>query len=110
MLLTEDEIIFDGENYTKEVRTALEIKFGKELANAEIEQRKLMEAERRVSGGVRKNLPFGRIDMKVCPEVYHFWGGKLGYGCWKDKTFRKDMKRRFGDLVTIKSKSAKIGI
>ena len=110
MLSVDEEVVFDGVNYTPEVRTALEIQYCTELANAELEQKKLMEAEKRVSGGVRKNLPFGRIDMKVCPEVFHFWGGKLGYGCWKDKTFRKDMKRRFGDLVAIKSVSAKIGI
>jgi hypothetical protein len=69
-----------------------------------------MEAEKRVSGGERKNLPFGRLRMKVCPEVYHFWGGKLGYECWKDKSFLNWLEKRFGDLVTINSKSAKLAI
>ena len=43
----------------------------------EDEQRKLMQAEERVSGGVRKDLPYGRLKFKVCQEVYHFWGRKL---------------------------------
>lgn len=108
MLNVDEEIVFNGDNYTPEVRATLETQYHIELANAEIEQKKLMEAERRATGGVRKNLPYGRIDMKVCQEVFHFWGGKLGYDCWKDKAFRKDMKRRFGDLVSIKSVSANI--
>ena len=108
MLSVEEEIVFGGVDYTNEVRAYLETKHHTELANAEIEQKKLMQAERRVSGGVRKNLPFGRLRMKVCQEVFHFWGSKLGYECWKDDTFKKDMERRFGDLIQIKSSSGNI--
>ena len=109
-LSTEEEVVIGKTNYTPEVREALESIYTEELASAEVEQRKLMEAESRVSGGVRKFLPFGRVRMKVCPEVYHFWGGRLGYECWKDKTFLSDMEKRFGDLVSIKSKSARVGV
>lgn len=109
-MLLFDEIIIDKHNYTDLVRLELLSDIEGELARAEQEQVKLMEAEKRVSGGERKNLPFGRLRMRVCDEVFHFWGGKLGYECWKDKGFLADMERRFGELVTIKSKSAKVGV
>lgn len=109
-MLGTEEIIVGKENLTKDIWGSLADIFRAELAGAESEQKKLMEAEKRVSGGERKNLPFGRLRMKVCPEVYHFWGGKLGYECWKDKSFLNWLEKRFGDLVTINSKSAKLAI
>jgi hypothetical protein len=109
-MLGTEEIIIGKENITKDVWGSLADIFRTELAGAEIEQKKLMEAEKRVSGGERKDLPFGRLRFKVCQEVYHFWGGKLGYECWKDKSFLSWLEKRFGDLVSIKSKSAKLGI
>jgi hypothetical protein len=48
--------------------------------------------------------------MKVCPEVFYFWEGKLGQGIWKDKSFLNWIEKRFGNLVKIKSVSAKVGI
>ena len=35
----------------------------------------------------------GRVRMEVDPVVYHYWGRKLGYTCWKDKTFLREMER-----------------
>jgi len=46
--------------------------------------------------------------MRVCPEIFHFWEGKLGNGIWKDDAFLKWMEKRFGDLVKIKSRSANV--
>ena len=109
-MLGAEEIVIGNENLTGDIWGSLADIFRAELAGAESEQKKLMEAEKRVSGGERKNLPFGRLRMKVCPEVYHFWGGKLGYECWKDKSFLNWLEKRFGDLVTINSKSAKLAI
>ena len=103
-----EEIIVGKENLTKEVWGALAKVYRTELNNAEREQISLMEAEKRVTGGVRKNLPFGRLRMKVCPEVFHFWEGKLGEGIWQDKSFLKYMENRFGELIQIKSKSANV--
>jgi hypothetical protein len=109
-MLPFEEIIIGKENYTNEVREAFLTDLEGELATAESEQIKLMEAEKRVSGGERKNLPFGRLRMKVCQEVYHFWGRKLGYECWKDKGFLDWFENRFKELVSIKSKSAELVI
>jgi predicted nucleotidyltransferase len=107
-MFTLDNLVIGKENYTDAVRLEILSDIEGELAKAEEEQIKLMEAEKRVSGGVRKNLPFGRLRFKVCQEVYHFWGLKLGYECWKDNTFKNDMERRWGELITIKSQTDKV--
>tara|TARA_B100000886_G_scaffold303110_1_gene233565 strand:- start:11707 stop:12036 length:330 start_codon:yes stop_codon:yes gene_type:complete len=109
-MLGAEEVKIDGVDITKDLWGSFADIFRTELANAENEQKKLMEAESRVSRGERKNLPFGRLRFKVCPEVYHFWGGKLGYECWKDTNFLDWLEKRFGDLVTIKSKSANLAL
>lgn len=108
MIGTDQEINIGGENLTKDVFGALADIYRADLDNAEIEQKKLMEAEKRVSGGERKNLSFGRLRMRVCPDVYHFWANKLGDSCWKDKSFLDWIEKRFGDLVKIKSVSRNI--
>ncbi len=93
-----------GENITREVCSALAGLCEEELQRAEAEQVLLMEAEQRQTGGERKWLPYGRVRMKVCPEVFNFWATKLGVECWQDREFIDWMEKRFGDLVAIKSK------
>ena len=109
-MLGSEEIIVGKENITKEVWGEFAEMYRAELAVAEEEQVKLMQAEKRVSGGERKDLSFGRVRMKVCPEVFYFWEGKLGEGVWRDKTFLNWIEKRFGELVRIKSVSAKMGV
>lgn len=29
----------------------------------------------------------GQMEMMVHPESFHYWGQRLGYGCWSDATF-----------------------
>lgn len=29
----------------------------------------------------------GRLRMRVDPDSYHYWGQRLGYQCWQDKSF-----------------------
>lgn len=29
----------------------------------------------------------GRLRMRVDPTVYHYWGQRIGYGCWRDEAF-----------------------
>lgn len=101
-----DEVLVGKENLTGELWNFYSELHRADLAKAESEQIKLMEAEKRLTGGVRKNLTFGRLKFKVCPEVFYFWEGKLGEGIWKDKSFQKWAEKRFGELISIKSKSA----
>jgi hypothetical protein len=109
-MLGSEEVIVGNTNITKELWGEFADMYRSELAIAEEEQKKLMQAERRVTGGVRKNLSFGRLRMKVCPEVFYFWEGKLGEGVWRDKTFLNWIEKRFGELIKVKSVSSKMGV
>jgi hypothetical protein len=101
------EVIVEGVNITHDVCDALASLCRGDLARAEKSQEAMMIAERKESGGVRRTLPWGRLRMRLAPEVYSFWAAKLGAECWKDKEFLNWVEKRFGDLVKIKSKSAK---
>ncbi len=35
----------------------------------------------------------GRPRLEVDDYAFHFWGQKLGYQCWKDKTFLREFER-----------------
>lgn len=102
------EVIVNGDNITKEVWGSLASMWQDDLNKAEEEQVKLMQAERRVTNGERKNLDFGYVRMKVCPEVYAFWCEKLGSEIWHDESFKKWLEKRFDSLVKIKSVSSKV--
>lgn len=103
-----NEIVVDGVNYTKEVREILADKYDLALAIAEDEQVKLMQAEQRLTGGERKNLDFGYLRFKLCPEIYNFWKQKIHDDIWSDNSFKKWMENRFGRLIKINSVSNKI--
>ena len=107
-MLQAEEIKVDGIDITRDVWSYLASKWEDQLARAEEEQVKLMQAEHRVTGGERKDLPYGRIRMKICPEVREFWAVKLGDSVWTDKNFIDWLEKRFGDLVRIKSRSSKV--
>ena len=102
------EVIVEGENLTKEVWGNLASMWQGKLEQAENEQIKLMQAERRQTNGERKNLEFGYVRMKLCNEVYTFWTDKLGEKIWQDESFKKWLEKRFDHLVKIKSISDKI--
>ena len=35
----------------------------------------------------------GQLMARIPGDAYHFWGQKLGYGCWEDKGFLKEFLR-----------------
>lgn len=35
----------------------------------------------------------GRLRMRIDPTLYHAWGTKYGYDCWKDSQFLKEIER-----------------
>lgn len=106
-MLGSEEVKIGDVNITGDLWDVYAGLFRSELDRAESEQIKLMQAEKRFSGGERKNLTFGRLRMKVCPEVFYFWEKHLGEGVWRDKSFLDWIEKRFGDLVSVKSVSAK---
>ena len=104
------EVIVDGENLTKEVWGSLASMWQDDLDRAESEQVKLMQAERRLTNGERKNLDFGYVRLRLCPEVHAFWTKKLGEKIWQDESFKRWLEKRFDYLVKIKSVSNKIAV
>jgi len=34
-----------------------------------------------------------RLRMRIDPTLYHAWGTKYGYDCWKDSQFLKEIER-----------------
>lgn len=64
--------------------------YHKELVNAEIQQKRIA----RDTGHDRKSIEgVGRLRMRIDPTLYHHWGQKLGYACWSDKGFLKEVER-----------------
>jgi hypothetical protein len=35
----------------------------------------------------------GQLVARIPTTAYHFWGQKLGYGCWNDKAFMDEFLR-----------------
>jgi len=35
----------------------------------------------------------GRLRMRIDPTLYHAWGQRLGYDCWRDSQFLKEVER-----------------
>ena len=91
--IQENIIVPGAGDLTKEVIEELRTARNLELVNASVRQRKLAQAEQVVSGGERKNLSFGRLRMRITPEAYHYWGGRLGYECWDDDQFLREFER-----------------
>ena len=101
--ISENIIVPGAGDLTKEVIEELRTARNLELVNASVRQRKLAQAEQRVSNGERKNLGFGRLRMRITPEAYHYWGGRLGYECWQDKQFLHEFEQQ-NESVRINSK------
>ena len=102
--ISENIIVPGAGDLTKEVIEELRTARNQELVQASIRQRKLAQAEQVVSGGQRKNLSFGRLRMRIAPEAYHYWGGRLGYEAWDDPQFLREYERD-NESVRINSRA-----
>lgn len=63
----------------------------KEWVNAGIEQKKI--ARQTHINEFKAVEGIGRLRMRVDPTLYHYWGHKVGYGCWKDAQFLREIER-----------------
>ena len=62
---------------------------------ADVNQRKIARTlgrNRRAMNGL------GRVRMEVDTEVYHYYGQRYGYKCWKDEGFLKWHEQRHPEL------------
>ncbi len=82
------------DNMPGELRQAVIKEFqsgiSKEWVKAGIQQQRIAkdsQADRRSVDGI------GRLRMRIDPTLYHAWGAKLGYDCWKDSQFLNEVER-----------------
>ncbi len=62
----------------------------KDWVQAGIQQKRIAkdsERETRAIDGI------GRLRMRIDPTLYHAWGTKYGYDCWKDSQFLREVER-----------------
>ena len=65
--------------------------YRKEWVNAGIQQKKI--AKQTSINDFKSVDGIGQLRMRVDPTLYHYWGHKLGYGCWKDSQFLREVER-----------------
>lgn len=65
--------------------------YHRELVDAGINSKRIA-----VDTGVhtRKSVEgIGRLRMRIDPTLFHHWGQKLGYACWRDSEFLREVER-----------------
>lgn len=62
----------------------------KEWVQAGIDQKRIAKDSQR---DLRSVDGIGRLRMRIDPTLYHAWGAKLGYDCWKDSQFLREVER-----------------
>ena len=76
--------------------------FRKVMAEARAQEvGKVNQLEHRSLDGI------GRLRMRVDADSYHYWGQRLGYGCWKDKTFLDEYEKS-NPYCKVNSKGTKM--
>jgi hypothetical protein len=81
--------------------------YRKEWVNAGIQQKKI--AMQTSINDFRSVDGIGRLRMRVDPTLYHYWGHKLGYGCWKDSQFLREVERDNPE-VRVKSTGTRLQV
>ncbi len=51
----------------------------------------------------------GRLRMRIDPTLYHAWGTKYGYDCWKDSQFLNEVERDNPE-VRVKSTGTRLQV
>lgn len=78
-------------NLRQQVIEELKTGHRKEWVNAGIQQKKI--AKQTSINEFKSVDGIGRLRMRVDPTLYHYWGHKVGYGCWKDAQFLREIER-----------------
>jgi hypothetical protein len=78
-------------NLRQQVVEELKTGHRKEWVNAGIQQKKI--AKQTSINEFKSVDGIGRLRMRVDPTLYHYWGHKVGYGCWKDAQFLREIER-----------------
>lgn len=62
----------------------------KDWVKAGIDQKRIAKDSQR---DIRSVDGIGRLRMRIDPTLYHAWGTRLGYDCWKDSQFLREVER-----------------
>ena len=62
----------------------------KDWVQAGIDQKRIAKDSQR---DIRSIDGIGRLRMRIDPTLYHAWGTRLGYDCWRDGQFLKEVER-----------------
>ena len=62
----------------------------KDWVNAGIDQKRIAKDSQR---DIRSIDGIGRLRMRIDPTLYHAWGTRLGYDCWRDGQFLREVER-----------------
>lgn len=76
--------------------------FRKVMAEARAQEvGKVNQLEHRSLDGI------GRLRMRVDADSFHYWGQRLGYNCWQDKSFL-DQYEKANPYCKVNSKGTKM--
>jgi len=62
----------------------------KDWVKAGIDQERIAKDSQR---DIRSIDGIGRLRMRIDPTLYHAWGTRLGYDCWRDGQFLREVER-----------------
>ena len=62
----------------------------KDWVKAGIDQKRIAKDSQR---DIRSIDGMGRLRMRIDPTLYHAWGTRLGYDCWRDGQFLRGVER-----------------
>jgi hypothetical protein len=65
--------------------------YQKEMVKAEINHQKIAQTNKVVKRNSIEGI--GRLRMSIDPTLYHHWGQKYGYDCWRDNQFLREVER-----------------
>ena len=78
----------------------------KDWVKAGIDQQRIAKESQRSTKAIDG---IGRLRMRIDPTLYHAWGMRLGYGCWKDSQFLKEVERDNPE-VRVKSTGTRLQV
>ena len=62
----------------------------KDWVQAGIDQKRIAKDSQR---DIRSIDGIGRLRMRIDPTLYHAWGTRIGYDCWRDGQFLREVER-----------------
>ena len=78
----------------------------KDWVQAGIDQKRIAKDSQR---DIRSIDGIGRLRMRIDPTLYHAWGTRLGYDCWRDGQFLREVERDNPE-VRVKSTGTRLQV